>query len=296
MKYGAHIYVWVDTFGDAELACVLDRAAALNLSFVEIPVGDDSRFDPRRLGAHAAERGLELVLSPGGLWPMDCDLSLGDAGRRRTAVAWHSRMLDLCGECGAVAYTGALYGHPGRIADERPGPAERERIARGLHALAEHARARGAKLVLEPMSHFRTHVVNTPEQANALLKLADHPNLFVLFDTYHACTEIRSYSTALSALMPRLWGIHACENHRGAPGTGHLPWGEIARTLSEAGWDGWIGLESYNTGLRNGAFAWSRGLLHDVCPDGDAFVRKGLAFLRRQFRECSRSVTGMIDM
>jgi D-psicose/D-tagatose/L-ribulose 3-epimerase len=152
-------------------------------------------------------------------------------------------------------------------------------VARGLHRLAAEAAAGGVRLALEPMSHFRTHIANTPAQILEVIRRADHPNLAVLFDTYHVCTEIGSYREALEQVLPRLWGLHACENHRGIPGTGILPWGEILGTLRARNWSGCIGFESYNSTVHEGRFAISRGMFHNVCPDGDAFVRQAKAFV-----------------
>ena len=42
--------------------------------------------------------------------------------------------------------------------------------------------------------------------------------------------------------------------------------------------DGHVILETYNSSL--GDFAFERGMFHDVCPDGDAFVTSGLAFVK----------------
>lgn len=47
------------------------------------------------------------------------------------------------------------------------------------------------------------------------------------------------------------------------PGGGLVPWETVFRTLAEMGYDGTIGLETYNTRL-----------------DGRAFVERGLEFLR----------------
>lgn len=53
-----------------------------------------------------------------------------------------------------------------------------------------HTPPRNVHIVLEPMSHFRTHVVNTAQQLLALITLADHPaTSWALFDTYHLITE-----------------------------------------------------------------------------------------------------------
>jgi len=277
--FGAHAYIWSGQVDDAVLDGLLDRCLALGLGFLEVPVGDDMRFTASRLGAAARERGVALVLSPGGEWPMWADLSLADAADRRRALDWHQRQVDLCAACGAVAYTGALYGHPGRVLRTPQDDGERSAIAAGLHELARHAAATGVALALEPMSHFRTHVANTPGQVLELIRRADHPNLRVLLDTYHLCTEVPSFRAAIEEALPVLWGIHACENHRGVPGTGILPWTEIAAALRERHWAGYVGFESYNSSFDEGRFAISRGMFHNVCPDGDAFVRQAKAFL-----------------
>jgi hypothetical protein len=39
-------------------------------------------------------------------------------------------------------------------------------------------------------------------------------------------------------------------------------------------------METYNSSI--GDFAYRRGMFHNVCPDGYAFVREGLAFLKRR--------------
>ena len=128
------------------------------------------------------------------------------------------------------------------------------------------------------MSHFRTHLVNTPEQAMRLLALADHPNLKVLLDTYHMITEVRDYGQAIRAVGPKLWGLHACENDRGAPGGGLVPWAAVFAALRETAFDGYIVMEAYNSG--QGDFAIRRGMFHNVCPDGADFAQTGLKFLK----------------
>jgi len=285
MKYGAHVYVWQERYGDEELAALLGRAVALGLDFVEVSVGDDLHFDAVLLGRRASALGLELGVSPGGLWPMQCDVSSDDAGERAMGVAWHRRALDVCGECGAVAYAGGLYGHPGRVGPRPLSRKQKLRLAECLHDLAEYAAGRGTRMALEPMSHFRTHVANTPAQVIELIELADHEGLSCLFDTFHAVTEVESFAGAIADAMPRLWGLHACASHRGVPGTGILPWDEIIGALKAHGWDGYVAFESYNSTDRGGEFAFSRGLLHNVCPDGDAFVRAARAFIEAKFAQ-----------
>jgi D-psicose/D-tagatose/L-ribulose 3-epimerase len=257
---------------------ILDRAPALGADCVEIAIGDDVHFAPARTRQRAETLGLTLIAGPGGLWPVECDLSLDDPADRARGLAWHKRMAEVAAEMGAAAYAGALYGHPGTVMRRVPPPDEYPRTAEGLHALAEHAARLGVALVLEPMSHFRTHLVNTPTQAMRLIALADHPNLHLLLDTYHLVTEVRDFAQAVRDARGRLWAVHACENDRGAPGGGLVPWPDVFGALREIGFDGPVVLETYNSSLDD--FAFRRGMFHNVCPDGEAFIRDGLAFVK----------------
>jgi len=277
VKYGAHAYLFTRSWTDDDVR-FLNLARELGLDMFELSVGDDVIFDPRLTARRAASLGLDLVIGPGGAWPLDADLSSDDPAGRSRGLAWHKRQVDLAAELGARAYAGCLYGHPGVVKRRRPPAGELPRAAEGLNALAEYAAPRGVTLVLEPMSRFRTHLVNTPGQLMRLIALADHPGLKATFDTYHAVTEVRDYAEGLRALGPRLALVHACENDRGVPGGGLIPWETVFRTLAEVGFEGTIGLETYNTRL--GDFAFERGIFQDLCPDGRAFVEKGLAFLR----------------
>jgi len=277
MKYGAHCYLFTNRWSDERLD-LLDTARAIGLDMFELSVGDDIVFDARKTRERARALDLDLLIGPGGAWPLECDLSADDPADRARGLAWHKRQVDTAAAIGASAYCGAMYAHPGVVKRRRPPADEFPRTAEGLHLLAGYAAQRNVVIALEPMSHFRTHLVNTPEQIMRLITLADHPNLRVLFDTYHIVTEIRSYAAALRTVGPRLYALHACENDRGIPGGGLVPWEEVFAVLRETGFDGYIGLEGYNSSLDD--FAYQRGMFHDVCPDGRAFVEQGIGFLK----------------
>jgi D-psicose/D-tagatose/L-ribulose 3-epimerase len=277
MKFGAHCYLFTERWSDDQIY-LLETARELGLDMFELSSGDDVHFTPHLTRHKAEQLGLDLLLGPGGAWPVDADLSHDDPACRKQGLEWHKRQVDLAAAFGGKAYMGALYGHPGVVKRRRPPADEYRWTAEGLHALAEYATRQKVILALEPMSHFRTHMVNTPDQLMRLISLADHDNLRVLFDTYHVVTEITDYPRAIRTVAPRLYAFHACENDRGTPGRGLVPWRAIFTTLREIGFDGYMGLEGYNSGI--GDFAFSRGMFHNVCPDGAQFVRSGIGYLK----------------
>jgi D-psicose/D-tagatose/L-ribulose 3-epimerase len=277
MILGAHIFLFTDRWTDERLD-ILDTAAMLGAGAVEIAVGDDVHFTPALTRRRAEALGLRTYVGPGGLWPLEWDLSSDDPDERAGGLAWHRRQVDVASEMGAIAYAGALYGHPGVVKRRTPAPNEYDRVAEGLNQLAEYGAGRGVAIVLEPMSHFRSHLVNTPEQVMRLIDLSNHQNLRILFDTYHMVTEVRDYGRALRTVASRLWGIHACENDRGVPGGGLVPWDTVFKTLVEIRFDGYMVLETYNSSI--GDFAYQHGMFHNVCPDGVTFARRGFRFLK----------------
>lgn len=276
MHYAAHIYLWTECWSDREVG-LFARARALGLDLLEISVGDDVIFDAALTKRAGMDAGMGIVLGPGGLWPESADLSDDEPKNRQLAFDWHRKQIDLAAAIGARAYSGALYGRPGKVLRRRPPADEYARTAEGLHGLAEYAQQAGIGLGIEPMSRFRTHLVNTPSQALRLVEMTAHPHLKIAIDTYHLATEVRDLPTEIRKVGDKLMALHACENDRGVPGNGLMPWSEIFAALRETPAE-FIEFESYNTSL--GDFGWKRGMFQNQCPDGDAFVRESLEFVR----------------
>lgn len=275
-KFGAHQFLWKSHWTDADLG-ILDVSRRLGCSLFEVSLGDDVQFDRARVHRHAKALDIELTVGPGNLWPENCDISADEPQHRQLGLEWHKRTIEQSAELGAAAYCGALYGHPGHVCRRPPPPDESRRTADNLHVLAEFAGRFGVRLVIEPMSRFRTHLVNTAAQVVNLVRLANHPNLGVNLDTYHMITEERDYGAAIRCALPKLWCVHACENDRGVPGGGLVPWKAVFEALEEATGCVRLMLETYNTGPSG--FGYTRGIFQNLCPNPEDFVRRGIGFL-----------------
>jgi D-psicose/D-tagatose/L-ribulose 3-epimerase len=276
MKYAAHIYLWTDCWADSEVG-LFARAKSLGIDLLEISIGDDVKFDAAITKQAAEDAGMGIVIGPGGQWPDNADLSGDEPEHRQRAYDWHKQQIDLAVAMGASTYSGAIYGRPGVSLRRRPPVDEYSRTAEGLHGLADHAQQAGVQLGIEPMSRFRTHMVNTPTQALKLVEMADHQHLKIAIDTYHLATEVRDIPAEVRTVGSRLMALHACENDRGMPGVGMMPWKEIFDAVRETPAQ-FVEFESYNTSL--GDFGWQRGMFQNQCPDGDTFVLQALDFVR----------------
>jgi len=96
MKFGAHSYIFIERWSDA---CMhfLDMARELGLDCLELGIGDDVSFSCKLTRHRAEELGLDLVVSPGGKWPLECDLSSEDKRERKAGLAWHKKQVDIAG-------------------------------------------------------------------------------------------------------------------------------------------------------------------------------------------------------
>lgn len=240
-------------------------------------------FDPVLIRKKSEELDLEIVLSPGGVWPLQADLSDANKDNRLFGLKWHKHWIDMACEIGATAYTGALYSHPGHVDKRKIMSEDIKYASENLFQLASYSEQKKVKIVLEPMSHFRVSLINTPLQVMDLIEKIGNDNVFVLMDTYHLVTEVRDFCDAVNTMNPRLWGIHACENDRGVPGKGIVPWNSIFSTLKNNHFSGYFILETYNSSINNGDFAFSRAMFHNICPSGDEFVKNGMQFIQSKF-------------
>ncbi|HEY3228822.1 MAG TPA: TIM barrel protein, partial [Roseiflexaceae bacterium] len=81
------------------------------------------------------------------------------------------------------------------------------------------------------------------------------------------------------AAGPRLRHVHVCENDRGTPGSGHVPWDEVAAALREIGYDGPVVIESFTDRVKT--IARAAAIWRPLASSQDALARDGLAFLRQ---------------
>ena len=99
-----------------------------------------------------------------------------------------------------------------------------------------------------------------------------------MMDTFHANIEEKSLGKAVALAGPRMIHVHANENDRGTPGTGHVPWGELAAALKELHYSGSLVIESFSTSVKQ--IARAAAVWRPLAPSADELAVKGLAFLR----------------
>jgi D-psicose/D-tagatose/L-ribulose 3-epimerase len=281
MQLGVSTWVWTSPATTEVLETLVPHIAQLGFDVIELPIEEVGQFDVARAGELAREHGLGVsvcaVIGPGR------DLLLPDEADR--GIRYLRSCIDVAQELGSPAVAGPVYSAVGRC--WRSTPAERERdveqVARVLRSLGEYAADRGVVLGVETLNRFETSFLNTTAQALELIDRIDHPAVGVALDLFHRRIEEKHVGDALRAAGRRLVHLQVAENDRGTPGTGSLPWADVARALHETGYRGRVVIETFSDRVE--AIARAAAIWRPLAPDSDSLAREGLAFLRRLLAE-----------
>jgi len=278
VRFGASTFIWASPFGDDNVAELTQRAAGLGFDVLEVCIEDPSLVSAEAIRDAAQAAGVGVSVC--GAFGPDRDVTHEDAAVRRQGVQYLRTCIDLAAAVGSTDVSGPMYSATGKarlLTD-----AEREQQwawgAECLAEVADYAADRGVGLAMEPLNRFETDMVNTVEQGVRLCERIGRDNVGLLLDTFHMNIEEKDIGTAIRAAGGLVRNFHACENDRGAPGSGHVDWGPVAAALADAGYDGLVVIESFTPTIKEIARAVSTW--RPVAASGDDLARDGLAFLR----------------
>jgi D-psicose/D-tagatose/L-ribulose 3-epimerase len=278
IEFGINTFLWVSPFRTRDLH-LLEKAKAFGFDVMEIPIEAEGDLD-YQLAREAYERwGMKCSIS--GVMGPGRDPAHEDEARQKAGVAYLKHLVDAAVAMKAPTVVGPHYAAVGRTWQAGPEQRQRdlERCARNLKEVARYAEDKGVTLAIEPLNRFETSFINLTAQALELLRMVDSPRMKLMMDTFHANIEEKRLGAAIEAAGPQLIHLHANENDRGTPGTGHLPWAEIAASLKRIRFDGALVIESFSTEVKE--IARAAAVWRPLAPSPDELAREGLAFLRR---------------
>lgn len=284
MKFGINTLLWAASVRQAEI----DRLPAIKgagFDGIEVPVFDPATFPAAALRAALDRTGLECTavsIIPGGLGLGDADAEV-----RRRASDHVRACIGRCAEAGIGLLSGPLYCPVGFLPGRRRTADEWARAVDSWREMAPAAAGAGVQIGIEPLNRFETYFLNTAADGAAFCDAIGHPFVGLLIDTFHANIEEKAIGAALREAAPHLKHLHACENDRGVPGSGHVAWAEFFDAVTEIGYDGWLTIESFGFAL--GELSAAAAIWRDLAATPEAIAFEGLSFLRRSV--ASRSCT-----
>jgi D-psicose/D-tagatose/L-ribulose 3-epimerase len=278
---GVCTWIWVSPFTD-ESTSLVAHAKEVGADVLELCIEDTTVVTGEAV--RAAADGIDIQFSVCGAFGEDRDLSHEDPRIRRQGMDYLEFLIDLAATIGAPNVVGPMYSAVGKArmlsADERE--QQRRWAVESIIEAADYAGERGVRLAVEPLNRFETDLVNTAEQALELCDRVGRDNVGVLLDTFHMNIEEKSVGDAIRLAGDRLFHVHSCENDRGTPGTGHVPWPEVFQALHDIGYGGQLVTESFTPEVQEIAKAVS--MWRPLDATGDDMARKSLEFVRAGVR------------
>jgi len=220
----------------------------------------------RNFARVAAEHGLVitglhwLLVAPSGLSMVSPDAAL----RRRTAEVMR-RMVELCALMGGKYL---VHGSP-KQRSVPPGESREATLARARECLAsaaQRAQECGVTYCIEPLARNETDVLNTVQEAAALVDEIALPSFKTMIDCSAAGqTEALPVNQLIARWLPtcKIGHVQVNDPNRRAPGQGELEFAPILAALKAGGYQGVLAVESF-----------------DYVPDGMASAAYAIAYLR----------------
>ncbi len=278
MQYGINTFLWASPFTTANLP-LIDKAKGMGFDLIEIPIEGMEDIDYVKAGAAIKRAG--LACSVCAIMGASRDPAHEDPVIQQGGIDYLKHCIDAVIEMGGNAIGGPIYAAVGRTwqASDDQRKRELERCAKNLKVVGKYAEDKGVVLGMEPLNRFETSFINIVDQAIELIEMVDSPAIQMMLDTFHMNVEEKHFGAAIEKAAPYLMHVHANENDRGIPGSGHVPWDEIAAALKKINYDKAMVIESFSTTVKE--IARAAAIWRPPSPDPDMLARDGQAFLRK---------------
>lgn len=274
MKLGINTFLWTAGFDESNLH-LLTEIKARGFDGVEIARVAFDGFPARKIGRAVADAGLECTVCSA----LTGALSLisDDAAVRARTVDFLNGAIDATAEAGATVLAGPFCAPVGYLPGRRRTEDEWKRAVEGLRLLGPALEASNVVLAVEPLNRFETFFLNTASDGAKLCKEIGNPRIGLLFDTFHANIEEKSIRSGIAEAGPFIRHVHACENDRGAPGSGHVAWDELFSGLRGVHYESWLVIESFGYAIRE--LAAAACIWRDLASQPEEIAWEGVRFL-----------------
>jgi len=279
IQFGVDTFIWTEVFLEKDL-WIIPKAEELGFVAIDFAIAHPETFPLEKVKAELDKTKLKVVTTT--TLGRDTNLISSDENIRKNAVASLIKLVDINRELGSSVLGGVNYAGWGCLTGKSRTDAEWEYSVAGMREAAKYALETHPSLSIcvEPVNRFETHFINTAEDGRAYCEDVGTGNMKVHLDCFHMIREETSFRGAVETCGREYLGyVHVCENNRGIPGTGLVPWVEFFTALENVGYEGLCVIESFDPSfeeLNANCAIWRK-----FADTGEELAVKGLANLKR---------------
>lgn len=245
-KLGVHALVFTDQWNDDNATAACRAAAEVGFDLIEVLMFDPYALDIDLTARAVREAGIGLRL--GMALGLDSDISSDDPAIAARGEATVGRALEIASELGAPAVSGITYAAFGNYFSPQT-KVQRDRVVASLARLDARAGKLGVKLGLEPVNRYESFMVNTLDQAAAIIRDAAGSNMFIHMDTFHMNVEEGDIIATIHRNASLLGYAHVADSNRGYLGSGHFDLKGYFTALASVGYSGDYTVESFSSAV-----------------------------------------------
>jgi D-psicose/D-tagatose/L-ribulose 3-epimerase len=275
IKYGVTGYLWSAAY-DNSIEEALPRLKQNGFDGIEIPLFRGAGFPAARI--QKAAEAQELKCNVGTVLVDGLSLITEDSGLRRKTVEHLKQLIVIAGDLNARIMAGPVYSPVGFLTGRRRTEDQWKWAVESYCSLADTLAANRVTLAIEPLNRFETFFLNTAADAARLASEVNHPNVGILFDTFHANIEEKDVAEAFSTVGAHLKYVHTSENDRGIPGSGHVDWLSVFTRLRDLNYSGWLTIEGFGFAL--GDLSAAASIWRDIETNPESIAFDGIRFLK----------------
>jgi D-psicose/D-tagatose/L-ribulose 3-epimerase len=285
-KFGVDSLIWSEDFSDKDL-WIIPKAKDVGFNVIDINISNPQTFPTRQVKEKTLEAGIEIVTSFG--LSKEANTISPDPEIRAKGVNVLKRVVDINVELGSKILGGIPYAAWGYLTGKPRTNQEWDWSIEAMREVAYYAQEKDDLIIaVECVNRFETHFLNIAEDGVKYCKEVGTKNMKVHLDSFHMIREEESFSKAVETCGKEFLGyVHVCENNRGIPGTGLVPWKEFLTAIKGVGYTGPLVIESFDPGFEK---------LNRLCAiwrifaeSGEALAVEGLKNLKAVAEEVDRS-------
>jgi sugar phosphate isomerase/epimerase len=220
----------------------IKKVAELGFDGVELAIRDPRKVELEKIKELVRQYNLEVpAIGTGQAWGEE-GLSFSDsrAEVRKKAIRRIKDHIDFAVEFSAQVIIGLIRG---RIEDHVSREDAEKWTLDCVGECASFARGLKVGLTLEPLNRYETNFINTVAEGIEFIKKVDLPNMGMLIDTFHMNIEEVSIDESIIKAKNHITHVHLADSNRWAPGSGHLDFAQIVKTLEKINYKGYLSAE-----------------------------------------------------
>ena len=244
-KFGVSSFIWSESFSKNDLH-LIEKAKSLGFEVIDLLISHPEEFPSKEVKKITEEIGIEPTTIT--VLNKDTNLIDPDPKIRRNGIDFLKKLVDINTEIGSRILGGVNYAAWGYLSGKPRTKDEWQRSVDSMREVSQYAKDNSEIIIaVEPVNRFETHFLNIAEDAVEYCREVGLDNMKVHLDSFHMIREELSFTTAVELCGQKYLGyVHVCENNRGIPGTGLVPWKEFFAALKKIGFDGPLVIESFD--------------------------------------------------